>query len=87
DALGLKSKSRVSALLDRLEERGFITREKCRRQSLCLVPQSDDRVKGALDAARALLDAIVHEDPDNGIATVRSEALGALDVALAELAA
>lgn len=88
--LGLKAKSNIPKLLKRREERGFIERFPRRARAIRLISRNDLLGRDAgpvLAAARDLLDAIVEEDPERGTAIVRSAALGALDIAVAEFGA
>ena len=85
--VGLSSRGNASALIGKLEERGYVVRTPHQARSLRLIePPAPARTPDLAEAARALLDSIIDEDPERtGTAIVSTAALGDLDLALAEM--
>lgn len=83
-----RSKGHLQVTLKRLEAHGRITMIPSRARSIRLVNNGDGRDTGRWtplgEAARRVLASIAFEDPDAGMAVVSSDALGDLDLALAE---
>ncbi len=81
-AYGAKSKSHVGVIVRRLKEAGLIDYRPGSARGIRLVsPYGSPAVAVA---ARRVLDGIKFEDPEAGYAIVEAEALGDLDIALAE---
>lgn len=84
-SLGFKSTSGVGKIIGALAEQGFIrNRPHCAR-STYPVPQVGETWVSLGDAVRDLLSSIRSEDPDNGLAIVDADALGAVDIAYQEV--
>ena len=76
---GMTSKSNAHHALVRLRERGHVSWIPHRARAIRLIDQEDP----ARVAARNLLEnGLVDEDEETGLATVKMEALGALELAL-----
>ncbi|MFQ5776169.1 MAG: LexA family protein [Kiloniellaceae bacterium] len=82
-ATGVVSKSAVKDVVDRLVRDGYVSRRPGSARSLR--PTVAPAANAVASAAQRLLDNIVRDDPDKGVAIVRSRDLGDLDIALAEL--
>jgi SOS-response transcriptional repressor LexA len=86
--LGIRSKSGVTRVIVELEDRKFIRHVAGRRRSIEILRVPDDvagQYASVIAAARRLLDSLISENPATGIAIVKADALGDLDVALGEL--
>ncbi len=87
EAIG-RNKTTAKRLVDALVEKGYLTRAPYRSRSLSLpgghnAPTCADQ--GVLQAARAVLDRIIHEDVTVGVVTVTSAAIGELDIAVMKI--
>lgn len=81
-ALGLKSKENITRILNSLEEKGKLRRDKARARSVEIL---DDPRNAVVAAAKALLASINVENEETGFAVIGYKELGDLDVAIAEL--
>lgn len=70
-------------LISALAEQDYIAKPAGHVRAIRLLAADDDDL---LDAARSVLSSIVSEDLEHGLVVVRADAIGALDVALAEAA-
>ena len=78
--LGFASKGSLQRVLYSLRDLGLLTWLPFRARSIRLIDPEDDLVK----AAERLLDSVLQESPAANVATVRADALGDLDIALAK---
>ncbi len=78
--LGLRSRSAVNRLVTGLKLEGRIVSRPATARSIRLAVVPD----AVYQAAERLLDSVTDEDLELGLASVRIEALGDLDLALAE---
>lgn len=85
-AMGLASKGGITRMLDQLEHQGVVFRLRHRTRSVQLVGDRPTRPAsaGTVEAAERLLATIRFEAPERGVAIVDADALGDLDIALAE---